>query len=244
MRRRRSSAGVPPWSKLTNVWRIWLSCPVCAANRSASPCTPRITCAEASGAAASATRQRRLRATGACPAQGSRRRTAAARRARRARSRRPSRGRSRASVSSAEISSTTSMPSVTRPNTVCLPSSQDAASVVTMKNWLPFVFGPGVRHRERAAHDLVVVELVLERVARAAGAGARRVAALDHEVGDDAVEDDAVVEAVARELREVLDRLRRVVVEELDRDRAVIRVQRCGAHVSAAYRRAARSRRR
>ena len=33
----------------------------------------------------------------------------------------------------------------------------------------------GVRHRERAADDLVVVELVLELVAGAAGAGALRV---------------------------------------------------------------------
>ena len=70
-----------------------------------------------------------------------------------------------------------------------------------MKNWLPLVFGPGVGHRERAAHDLVVVELVLERVAGAAGAGALRAPALDHEVLDDAVEDQPVVEAVARELR-------------------------------------------
>ena len=31
-----------------------------------------------------------------------------------------------------------------------------AASAVTMKNWLPFVFGPAVRHRERAADDLVL----------------------------------------------------------------------------------------
>src|SRR5581483_5860545 len=61
-------------------------------------------------------------------------------------------------------------------------------------------------------------------------AGAGRVAALDHEVGDDAVEDDAVVEAVARELREVLDRLRRVVGIELDADRAVVRMQRRLAH--------------
>ena len=38
--------------------------------------------------------------------------------------------------------STTSIPSVTRPKTVCLPSSQGQASAVTMKNWLPFVFGP------------------------------------------------------------------------------------------------------
>ena len=45
-------------------------------------------------------------------------------------------------VSSPSIASTVSMPDVMRPNTVCLPSSQGAASVVTMKNWLPFVSGP------------------------------------------------------------------------------------------------------
>ena len=72
----------------------------------------------------------------------------------------------------------------------------------------------------------MVVELVLERVARAAGAGALRAAALDHEVGDHAVEGEPVVEPVAGELAEVLDRLRRVVVEELDRDRAGIGVKR------------------
>ena len=44
----------------------------------------------------------------------------------------------------------------------------------------------------------------------------RRVAALDHEVRDDAVEDDAVVEAVLGELLEVLHGLRRVVVEQFD----------------------------
>ena len=71
---------------------------------------------------------------------------------------------------SPSIASTASMPSVTSPKTVCLPSSQGAASVVTMKNCEPFVFGPGVGHRQRAADDLVVVELVLERVAGAAGA--------------------------------------------------------------------------
>src|SRR5580693_6431553 len=71
--------------------------------------------------------------------------------------------------------------------------------------------GARVRHRERAAHDLVRVDLVLERVAGTAGAGAQRAAALDHEVADDAVEVEAVVEAVRGELAEVLDRLRRVL---------------------------------
>src|SRR5215208_3963752 len=54
-----------------------------------------------------------------------------------------------------------------------------------------------VRHRERAALDLVLVDLVLELVAGAAGARALRAAALDHEVRDHAVEDEAVVVAVA-----------------------------------------------
>src|SRR5947209_12259444 len=102
----------------------------------------------------------------------------------------------------------------------------------------------GVRHRECAAHDLVVVELVLELVAGPAAAGAGRVAALDHEVGDHAMEDDAVVEAVSGELQEVFDGVRGVVVEQLDRDRAVAGVQRRCRHVNGAYRRAARARRR
>ena len=58
--------------------------------------------------------------------------------------------------------------------------------------------GTGVGHRQRAAHDLVVVDLVFERVAGAAGAGALRAAALDHEVLDHAVKGEPVVEAVAR----------------------------------------------
>ena len=100
-----------------------------------------------------------------------------------------------------------------------------------------------VRHRERPALDLVVVELVLELVARAAGAGALRAAALDHEVGDDAVEDQPVVEALAGELGEVLDRLRGLVGEELDLDRSFAGVKRGFGHAEtvteAATRRAA-----
>ncbi len=99
-----------------------------------------------------------------------------------------------------------------------------------MKNCEPFVFGPGVRHRERALDDLVVVELVLELVAGAAGADALRAAALDHEVGDHAVEDEPVVEALAGELREVRDRLRGILGEELDLDRALAGVKRCLCH--------------
>jgi hypothetical protein len=82
-----------------------------------------------------------------------------------------------------------------------------------------------VRHREGAALDLVLVELVLELVAGAAGAGALGAAALDHEIGDHAVEGEAVVEAVLGQLAEVRDRLRGVLVVELDRDRPGVRVQ-------------------
>ena len=52
------------------------------------------------------------------------------------------RGLSFMSVSTCEIVSTTSIPDVTRPKTVCRPSSHGQASAVTMKNWEPFVFGP------------------------------------------------------------------------------------------------------
>src|SRR5919197_2108467 len=55
-----------------------------------------------------------------------------------------SRGRSRASRSTPEMSSTTSCPSTTWPKTVCLPSSHEHSSAVTMKNCEPFVFGPAL----------------------------------------------------------------------------------------------------
>src|SRR3954454_15190146 len=89
---------------------------------------------------------------------------------------------------------------------------------------------PGVRHGERAADDLVLVDLVLEGVSRAAGAGALGAAALDHEVLDDAVEDEPVVEALRRELLEVAHRLRRVLVEQLENDVALARLHDGGGH--------------
>src|SRR5947208_1171864 len=75
-----------------------------------------------------------------------------------------------------------------------------------------------------AALDLVVVELVLEAVTGSARAGPGWIAALDHEVRDDAMEDDAVVEAVVHELDEVVHGFRCVVREKLDVNRAVIRL--------------------
>jgi len=87
----------------------------------------------------------------------------------------------------------------------------------------------------------VLVDLVVELVAGAAGPGALRVAALDHEALDDAVEDDAVVEAVACELAEVRHRLRRVVVEELEDDRPLGGLHRGGRHRASLDARACRA---
>lgn len=52
----------------------------------------------------------------------------------------------------------------------------------------------------------------------AAHAGAGRIAALCHEAGDDAVEDDAVVKAFLRELGDAFDMLRREIRAQADDD--------------------------
>src|SRR5215204_1355672 len=91
--------------------------------------------------------------------------------------------------------------------------------------------GPRVGHREGAADDLVLVDLVLELVAGAAGAGALRTAALNHEVADHAVEDQPVVVAVLRELHEVVDGLGCVLGEQLQLNLAVV-----GVHGGLAHR--------
>jgi hypothetical protein len=94
--------------------------------------------------------------------------------------------------------------------------------------------GAGVGHRERTADDreLERALLVRELVTGAAGAVAAGAACLDHEVVDDAVEHEAVVEAFAGELLEVLDRPRRVVVEEHDPDGSFARMKDRLAHPS------------
>ncbi|CPU65303.1 Uncharacterised protein [Mycobacteroides abscessus] len=86
------------------------------------------------------------------------------------------------------------------------------------------------------------MDLVVERVAGAAGAGPERAAALDHEVLDHAVEDQAVVEGLGAlgagagvgprrgalgEADEVRHRLRGVVRQELDPDVTCGRVEGC-----------------
>src|SRR5947199_198140 len=78
------------------------------------------------------------------------------------------------------------------------------------------------RQREGAAHALLLVDLRRERVARAAGAVALRAGALHDEVGHDAVEVEAVVEALLGQGDEVLDGLGRVVREELEPNLAAL----------------------
>src|SRR5262252_2656531 len=78
------------------------------------------------------------------------------------------------------------------------------------------------RHRHGAAHVLLLVELGLDGVARAAGAVALRAAALHDEVGHDPVEVEAVVEALLGQGDEVLNGLRRVFREELDPNLATL----------------------
>src|SRR5690242_2253719 len=80
------------------------------------------------------------------------------------------------------------------------------------------VRGLGAGHRHHAAHVLLLVELVLDGVARATGAVALGIAALHHEVRLDPVEGDPVVEALLGQRHEVLHRLGRVLREELDVD--------------------------
>src|SRR5216683_3042585 len=66
---------------------------------------------------------------------------------------------------------------------------------------------PGVGHRERS--ELVAPwlgQLVFETVPGATPAGALRITALQHEAGNDSVEDDVVVIVVAGQEDEVVDR--------------------------------------
>lgn len=86
--------------------------------------------------------------------------------------------------------------------------------------------GSCVGHAEDASAGVLEgrVDLVSELVTVDGGAaspGAGRIAALDHEVGNDAVEDGAVVVAAADERREVVARLGRVGRVELEGEGAL-----------------------
>ena len=89
------------------------------------------------------------------------------------------------------------------------------------------VHGPG--HGDDAAAVLegvlgkaVVAELAFDLIAGAADADSLRAAALDHEAGDDPVEDEAVVEALIHQVFKVVDRVGSVFGQQFDLDLAAI----------------------
>ena len=86
----------------------------------------------------------------------------------------------------------------------------------------------GVGHRDRSRLVLTLHGLVLEAVSRASSTCALRAATLDDEVVDDAMEGETVVEAVAGEKDEVVDRLRCACRVEGDDDVAAVGRDGCG----------------
>src|SRR5690606_19819887 len=78
--------------------------------------------------------------------------------------------------------------------------------------------GASIRHRNdaRVMLERVAARFVLELVAGAAASGAGGVATLNHEVADYTVEEDAIVEALACQKDEVVDRLGGVRCGQLD----------------------------
>ena len=69
----------------------------------------------------------------------------------------------------------------------------------------------------------VRVELVVEFVSRSAAAGSSRIAGLNHEIGDDAMEFDPIVELFVGQVDEVLRGARNLIGEKLKADQAAIR---------------------
>jgi hypothetical protein len=74
------------------------------------------------------------------------------------------------------------------------------------------------------------VELVLEFITRIAGTVTPRAAPLDHEVGDDPVKLEVVVEALAHQLFEIGDGLRDLVIMKLEADGSPVRNNRGDFH--------------
>src|SRR5262249_31493362 len=124
------------------------------------------------------------------------------------------------------ILSTFPMPSVTSPQTVYLPLRK-GASAKQMKNWLSPESGDCAR-----AIDTVprrrgpCVELRLELLAGAAGAGAVGTAGLRHEPLDDTVKRDAIVEALAHQFLDACDMARGEVRPHQNHDLALGGLQR------------------
>lgn len=85
----------------------------------------------------------------------------------------------------------------------------------------PIRIGPRVGHRQDAG--TAVLQIRMDFVGKlaaidggAAAPGAGRIAALDHEIADDAMEDGVVVVATSNQLGEIAARVRRVLPVQLD----------------------------
>src|SRR5262245_44653394 len=74
----------------------------------------------------------------------------------------------------------------------------------------------------------IVFYFVFKLVTRAAAASRGRIAALDHEVGDHAMKNGAVVKFFAREKNEIVHRFRRVVGKEIAHDFTACGLERGG----------------
>src|SRR5258708_4624275 len=79
----------------------------------------------------------------------------------------------------------------------------------------------GARHRSGAAHMRLLVELGLQLLAGAAGAGALRTPGLRHKAFDHAVKHDAVVKSFAHQLLDPCDVTGRKIGPHFDSDRSL-----------------------
>jgi hypothetical protein len=127
------------------------------------------------------------------------------------------------------MESTTSLPLVTLPKTVWRPVEMRLRRVRD-EELAAIGVRACVRHRNNAGVVLerIATQFVLELVAGTAAPGACGVAALNHEVVDDAMKRYSVIEAFASQKDEVVDRLGRMLGIELEFDRASVGLH-CGA---------------
>ena len=87
--------------------------------------------------------------------------------------------------------------------------------------------GAGVSHSQHAGgvEEQLAGDFILESVARAASAGASWIAALDHEILNDPVENEPVIETLPCQEHEVINRYGRMVCQQLNSEVAVVGVK-------------------
>lgn len=88
----------------------------------------------------------------------------------------------------------------------------------------------GMGHGESTGCVLLLVDFALDLVAGTAGTGAIGTTTLDHEIRDDAMKRQAVVKTFFREIDEIFDCIRCVLVEEFEFDGAFAGDHGCCGH--------------